>query len=53
MKGYLKYFRVYFIIILALAAVFLILSIARAGAKTERAMRNAPRRRGFSIMRIS
>lgn len=37
MKGYLKYFRVYFIIILALAAVFLILSIARAGAKTERA----------------
>lgn len=37
MKGYLKYFRVYFIIILALAVVFLILSIARAGAKTERA----------------
>ena len=53
MKGYLKYFRVYFIIILALAAVFLILSIARAGRRQSAPIRNAPRRRGFSIMRIS
>ena len=33
MKGYLKYFRVYFIIILVLAVVFVILSLVGAGEK--------------------
>ena len=33
MKGYLKYFRVYFIIILVLAVVFILLSLVKPGEK--------------------